>query len=175
MQQNDRTIFYFLIGLSVVMLGMSFAAVPIYRLICQKTGFGGTPQIGLFNVPMPDEDHFIRVRFSATTHRDLPWRFKPKQYEVTAKIGEPTLVFFEAENKSKKDITGMAMYNVSPDKAGIYFGKIQCFCFEQQLLEGGKVMDMPVLFTVSPDILKDDLTKDLKVITLSYTFFEYKK
>lgn len=171
---NNKHITYLLIALTFTMLGASFAAVPLYRLICQKTGFGGTPQVGLFNVEAPLQDHYIRVKFTATTNRDLPWHFTPKQNEVMVKIGEPKLVYYEARNNSYKPIIGMATYNVSPDKAGIFFGKIQCFCFEQQLLEPGQTIDMPVLFTVSPDILKDPFTKDLKTLTLSYTFFEYK-
>lgn len=171
---RDKSVLYLLISLTLTMLGLSFAAVPLYRLICQKTGFGGTPQVGLFNVEAPAVDHYVRVKFTATTHRDLPWRFIPKQHEVTVKIGEPKLVYYEAENRSHLPIIGMATYNVSPDKAGIFFGKIQCFCFEQQRLEPGQTLDMPVLFTVSPDMLKDPLTRDLKTLTLSYTFFEYK-
>jgi cytochrome c oxidase assembly protein subunit 11 len=172
---KDRPLLYGLMGLWVLMLGLSFAAVPLYRLICQKTGFGGTPHIGFFTAEKPKKKHTIRVRFAATTHRDLSWHFKPKNYEVTATIGEPMLVYYEAHNTHNKPIIGMATYNVSPDKAGIYFGKIQCFCFNEQRLEPNQTLDMPVLFTISPDLLKDDLTKDLKVITLAYTFFEYKK
>jgi cytochrome c oxidase assembly protein subunit 11 len=172
---KNNHLIYFLTALTMGMLGASFAAVPLYRLICQKTGFGGTPQVGLFNVEAPKDDHYIRVQFTASTHRDLPWHFIPKQHETIVKIGEPKLVFYQAENRSHRPIIGMATYNVSPDKAGIFFGKIQCFCFEQQRIEPGQILDMPVLFTVSPDILKDPLTKDLKTLTLSYTFFEYRQ
>ncbi|MDP3371824.1 MAG: cytochrome c oxidase assembly protein [Candidatus Paracaedibacteraceae bacterium] len=175
MKDHKNThLFYLLTALSFGMLGASFAAVPLYRLICQKTGFGGTPQVGLFNIAAPAQDQYVRVKFTATTNRDLPWHFVPKQSEVTIKIGEPKLVYYEATNQSYKPIIGMATYNVSPDKAGIFFGKIQCFCFEQQLLKPGETVDMPVLFTISPDILKDPFTKNLKTLTLSYTFFEYK-
>jgi cytochrome c oxidase assembly protein subunit 11 len=172
---KNKHIIYFLTTITLGMLGLSFAAVPLYRLICQKTGFGGTPQIGLFNIEAPKEDHFIRVKFTASTHRNLPWNFIPKQHEVMVKIGEPKLVYYQAENISYRPIVGMATYNVSPDKAGIFFGKIQCFCFEEQRLEAGQTLELPVLLTISPDILKDPLTKDLKTLTLSYTFFEYKK
>lgn len=171
---KNKHLSYFLIALTVGMLAISFAAVPLYRLICKKTGFGGTPQLGLFNIEAPKSDHYVRVKFSATTHRDLPWHFIPKQHEVMVKIGEPKLIYYQAENRSYRPIIGMATYNVSPDKAGIFFGKIQCFCFEQQRIEPGQILDMPVLFTISPDILKDPLTKYLKTLTLSYTFFEYK-
>ncbi len=171
----NQHLVYLLATICISMLSLSFAAVPLYRLICQKTGFGGTPQVGLFNVDAPAQDHFIKVKFTATTNRELPWHFSPKQNEVTVKIGEPKLIYYEATNNSYRPIVGMATYNVSPDKAGIFFGKIQCFCFEQQLLKPGEKVDMPVLFTVSPDILKDPLTKDLKTLTLSYTFFEYKQ
>lgn len=170
---KDRYVSSIVTALAFCMLGLSFAAVPLYRLICQKTGFGGTPQTGLFKAPKPDVDVFIRVKFTASVHKNLPWRFTPKQYEVVAKIGEPTLVYYEARNLSTRPIIGMATYNVSPDKMGIYFGKIQCFCFDQQKLTPKETMDMPVLFTISPDFLKDPSTKNLKTVTLSYTFFEY--
>ncbi len=171
---NSKRFAYILALVSLGMLGLSFAAVPLYRLICQKTGFGGTPQVGLFKAALPLQDHFVTVTFTATTSRDLPWAFTPKNHQLTAKIGEPTLTSYRAKNLSQRPIVGMATYNVSPDKTGIYFGKIQCFCFEPQKLDPGQEMDMPVLFTISPDILKDPLTANVKRITLSYTFFEYK-
>ncbi len=174
-RDKNKQFIYFLSALTFGMLGLSFASVPLYRLICQKTGFGGTPQMGLFNVEPPKKDHYIRVKFSASIHRNLPWHFIPKEHEVMVKIGEPKLVYYHAENKSSRPIIGMATYNVSPDKAGIFFGKIQCFCFEEQKLEPNEALDLPVLLTISPDILKDPLTKDLKTLTLSYTFFELKK
>ncbi|MBA4249758.1 MAG: cytochrome c oxidase assembly protein [Candidatus Puniceispirillum sp.] len=174
MKNNHDHLAYFLISLVIGMLGLSFAAVPLYRLICQKTGFGGTPQIGLLKSEKLKEDHWVRVKFTASINRNLPWEFEPKQNEVKVKIGEPMLVYYSAQNKADYPIIGMATYNVSPDKMGIYFGKIQCFCFEQQKLNPHQKMDMPVLFTISSDILKDSSTKDIKVVTLSYTFFEYK-
>jgi cytochrome c oxidase assembly protein subunit 11 len=172
---KDRHLTLILAAFAAGMLALSFAAVPLYRLICQKTGFGGTPQVGLFNVPAPEKDVYVRVQFTATTNRDLPWTFTPKQSEVMVKVGEPKLVYYEAQNNSYRPIVGMATYNVSPDKAGIYFGKIQCFCFEEQRLEPSQKVDMPVLFSISPDMLKDRMTRDLKTLTLSYTFFEFKK
>lgn len=174
-QKKDKSLLYILSAVALLMLAMAFAMVPLYRLICQKTGFGGTPQKGLFNVPAPATTSYIKVHFTATTHRDLPWSFTPKQHEVIVKIGEPQLIYYEAQNLSQQPIIGMATYNVSPDKAGIYFGKIQCFCFDQQKLDAGERMDMPVLFTISPDFLKDPSTRHLKTLTLSYTFFEYNK
>jgi cytochrome c oxidase assembly protein subunit 11 len=176
---RDKHVSYLLIAGALAMLGLSFAAVPLYRIICQKTGFGGTPQIGLFKIEesmddRPKIDTFVRVKFTATVNRDLPWLFVPKQHEVMAKVGEPKLVYYQAQNLSPRPIIGMATYNVSPDKMGIFFGKIQCFCFEQQRLDPYQTMDMPVLFTISPEMLTDDFTKDVRTVTLSYTFFEYK-
>jgi cytochrome c oxidase assembly protein subunit 11 len=160
--------------LSMAMLGMAYASVPLYRLICQKTGFGGTPQIRL-SASQEVLNRTIKVQFVANVHRNLPWAFSPKQHEVTVRLGENFLAYYFAQNNSTKPIVGMATYNVSPDKAGIYFSKVQCFCFEQQLLSPGQSMDMPVLFYIDPEMDKDPNLKGVTTVTLSYTFFEYKK
>lgn len=156
------------------MLGFAYASVPLYRLFCQKTGFAGTPRV-VKAIPKKSSSKTIRVQFVANTNRDLPWVFYPLQNEITLKIGESSMAYYYAENKSSEPIIGMATYNVSPDKAGYYFNKIHCFCFEQQLLKPGEKMQMPLLFFIDPDFLDDPLTKDLPIITLSYTFFRYKK
>ena len=172
---RDKSVLYLLISLTLTMLGLSFAAVPLYRLICQKTGFGGTPQKALSISDQIAGSREITVQFVANTHRDLPWKFKPLQNEIKMRIGENKLAYYFAENTSDRPIIGMATYNVSPDKAAIYFNKVQCFCFEQQLLKPKQGMEMPVLFFLNPDFAKDPGLKDIKTITLSYTFFEYKK
>lgn len=155
------------------MLGLAYASVPLYKVFCQRTGFGGTPKIGRFaNGKVVNRE--ITVNFVANTHRDLPWEFKPLQRKITLKIGESGLAFYYAKNISDKPIVGMATYNVSPDIAGQYFSKIDCFCFEEQLLGAGEGMDMPVQFFIDPEFANDSMLKDLKEITLSYTFFVFK-
>jgi cytochrome c oxidase assembly protein subunit 11 len=161
-------------ALSLAMLGMAYASVPLYRLICQKTGFGGTPQVA-HTISNETVSRTINVQFVANVHRNLPWTFTPKQHEVKVKLGENFLAYYFAKNNGARPIVGMATYNVSPDKAGIYFSKVQCFCFEEQLLTPGQSMDMPVLFYIDPTMDKDPNLKGVTTVTLSYTFFEYKK
>lgn len=161
--------------MGLVMLGLAYAAVPLYRMFCQQTGFAGTPKIaqGSQNGDVLDQE--VTVRFDASVHRDLPWIFRPGEVQRTVKIGQVAQTFFRAKNLSDKPIVGMATFNVTPDSAAPYFNKVACFCFEQQRLEPGQEMNMPVLFFISPDMVKDRAAKDLKTITLSYTFFVFKK
>ncbi len=175
MGSKDKSLPIILTATVIGMLGLAYASVPLYRLICQKTRFGGTPQKALSISNQIAEGREITVQFVATTHRNLPWKFKPLQNEMKIKIGENKLAYYFAENLSDRSIIGMATYNVSPDKAAIYFNKVQCFCFEQQLLKPNQGMEMPVLFFISPEFADDPNLKDVKTITLSYTFFEYKK
>lgn len=153
------------------MLGLAYASVPLYRLFCQKTGYGGTPKIGGNLSETAPLTRQITVQFTATTHRDLPWGFKPLQHSITLKIGESGMAYYWAENLSDQPIVGMAIYNVSPDKAAPYFHKIACFCFEEQKLVPHQGMEMPVLFYIDPAFAKDPQLKNLHTITLSYTFF----
>jgi cytochrome c oxidase assembly protein subunit 11 len=145
--------------------------VPIYNLFCKITGYGGTTQRAY---PYSDKKGTmdITVKFDANTSPDLPWIFLPKQSEVKVKPGENTLVFYYVENKSSKDIIGTAVFNVSPSKAGKYFNKIHCFCFEEQLVKAGAKMMMPVSFFLSPEIESDQDLKNINTITLSYSFFK---
>src|SRR3954452_3544180 len=152
------------------MVGMSFAAIPLYRLFCAATGFGGTPSIGLAAAPGASGGT-IRVRFNADTNPALPWKFAPDQNDVTLPLGEQQVAFYHATNQARQPVTGMALYNVTPDKAGKYFHKTACFCFNQQTLQGGQTMEFPVSFWVDPAIRDDPNTADVKTITLSYTFF----
>lgn len=152
------------------MVGLSFASVPLYRIFCQVTGLGGTPGVEA-SAPETATDIDFKVRFDANTNPDLPWRFKPLQREVTLKLGEERLAFFEATNLSDKAITGTATFNVTPLKAGQFFVKIDCFCFTEQTLEPGETIDMPVSFYVDPAIYEETNTRDVKTITLSYTFY----
>ncbi|WP_298724141.1 cytochrome c oxidase assembly protein [uncultured Ferrovibrio sp.] len=156
------------------MVGLSFASVPLYDLFCRVTGFGGTPQRAESApaIAKPQEQ-LITVRFNADTGRDMPWKFQPAQREVKVKPGEETLIFYRASNPTDKPIVGQATFNVTPDKAGQYFNKIACFCFEEQRLEPGQTVDMPVSFFVDPDMLTDPKTREVHTITLSYTFFRH--
>tara|TARA_R110002073_G_scaffold12942_2_gene55958 strand:- start:448 stop:1035 length:588 start_codon:yes stop_codon:yes gene_type:complete len=153
------------------MIALSFAAVPLYRIFCQVTGFGGTPQIvEAGSVPMLDRQ--ITVRFNADTDRNLGWRFQPVQQSVRLKLGEQALAFYRARNLDDKPIVGTATFNVTPLKAGQYFNKIECFCFTEQRLEPGQSVDMPVAFYVDPRLNDDPSMVNVETITLSYTFYE---
>jgi len=157
-----------------VMGGLVAASVPLYRLFCAATGYGGTTQRA--NAAPADEvrGRLITVRFDAETAPDLPWSFRPMQLEVKVHPGEQKLAVFHAVNRSPEPITGTASYNVTPNKAGLYFDKLQCFCFSKQHLEPGQSADLTVSFFVDPDIVKDPNTTDVDTITLSYTMFRAK-
>jgi len=157
-------------GLVCGMVGLSFAAVPLYRLFCQVTGYGGTTRAADF-VPASVSDKTIRVRFNADISPDLPWRFQPEVREVELHLGEQALVFYRAENLSGRALTGTATFNVTPLAAGQYFNKIDCFCFTEQRLAAGETADMGVSFFVDPAIAQDPALVRLPSITLSYTFF----
>ncbi len=174
MPKRDRTVAILLTVGFVTMLALAFASVPLYRVFCQKTGFGGTPKISR-DGSTKVINREITVRFVANTHRDLPWTFTPLQHTIRLKIGENGLAFYKAKNFSNHSIVGMATYNVSPDAAGQYFNKVFCFCFEQQRLDANETMEMPVQFFIDPDFAKDPLLKDIAEITLSYTFFVFKQ
>lgn len=152
------------------MTGLSFAAVPLYRMFCQATGYNGTPQIGASIAP-GGNGALIEVRFDANTSPSLPWRFTADQPIVHVPLGEDTLASYSGRNQGKQTITGIATYNVSPDKAAQYFHKTACFCFNEQTLTPGQVASFPLSFWVDPAILTDPDTRDVKSITLSYTFF----
>ncbi len=158
------------VAVMIGMLGLSFAAIPLYRLFCAATGFGGTPSIGLAAAPGASGET-IRVRFNADTNPALPWTFGPDQNEVSLNIGEEQVAFYHATNKARQAVTGMALYNVTPEKAAKYFHKTACFCFNQQTLDAGQTMEFPVSFWVDPAIRTDPETADVKTMTLSYTFF----
>jgi len=152
------------------MIGMSFASVPLYRLFCQVTGYGGVPQRAN-KAPGEVLDRTIKIRFDGNVDGSLPWTFAPVQQTMDVKIGETALAFFKASNNSSTPVTGRAIFNVSPELAGRYFTKIECFCFKQQTLEAGQAVEMPVTFFVDPKIVDDDDTKNITEITLSYTFY----
>ncbi|MCH8861942.1 MAG: cytochrome c oxidase assembly protein [Proteobacteria bacterium] len=167
--KNNRTALV-LAGVAVGMVGMAYAAVPLYQIFCQITGYGGTTQVAQA-AERPILERVIKVRFSANTHRDMPWNFRPLQGMQRARVGEQMLAFFEATNTTAHVITGTATFNVTPHKAGAYFSKIQCFCFTEQTLAPGERADMPVTYFIDPAIMDDPGLDDVKEIVLSYTFF----
>ena len=159
------------VGLVVVMGGLAWASVPFYDWFCRVTGFGGTP--GISETADTDIlDQTITVRFDASLDSKMPWEFKPVEREMTLRIGETGLAFYEAYNPSGRPVAGSASYNVTPYQAGGFFSKIQCFCFEEQVLEPGERVMMPVTFYVDPEIVADRDAKYVHTITLSYTFYE---
>jgi len=170
LQRRHGVVALALVGLVAGMTGLAFASVPLYRLFCQTTGYGGVPQRADRGA---DEvlDRTIRVRFDANVDRALPWSFAPVERVVEVKIGETALVFFKAVNKSNAPVNGTAVFNVVPELAGRYFTKIECFCFKEQTLAAGSSIEMPVTFFVDPKIVDDEDTKNISEITLSYTFY----
>jgi cytochrome c oxidase assembly protein subunit 11 len=152
------------------MIGMAYAAVPLYELFCQVTGYGGTTQrTDQYSQTVLDRE--ITVRFDANVSGGLPWSFKPAQRSVTMPIGETTQISYEATNPFPRATGGRASFNVTPEQAGAYFMKVECFCFTDTVLEPGETMDMPVVFYVDPEIVNVPDLKDIRTITLSYTFF----
>lgn len=159
-----------LIAVLAGMGGLVAASVPLYRLFCAATGYNGTTQRA---TAAPDDvsSAYVTVRFDTEISPDLAWDFRPEQAEVRVHPGQQTQVFFRAVNRSGKTTTGKATFNVTPTKIGIYFDKLQCFCFTQQTLKPGESKDMGVVFFVDPDLLTDPNTRDVRTITLSYTMF----
>ncbi len=174
--RKTRTAMFALAG-ALFMLGLGYAAVPLYDLFCRVTGFGGTTQ----RASEADADLAARfaasagaptisIRFDSSTARGMPWTFKPENTVDTVQFGQRDMAFYTARNDSDEPITGMASYNVEPEQAGRYFNKIQCFCFTEQTLQPGQEVRMPVLFYVDPAALDDPNMKGVEQITLSYTF-----
>lgn len=158
-----------LVGVAFGMVGLTVASVPLYRLFCAYTGFAGTTQRS--EAAGRTAAGTVVVRFNADTDRKLPWGFAPAQRAMTVRLGEQNLAFYKAVNRSGKPVVGRATYNVTPFKAGAYFAKVACFCFEEQTLQPGQAVDMPVSFFVDPAIADDVDSADVREITLSYTFF----
>jgi len=170
---NNRLIAGVLVSVVAGMVGLSFASVPLYRLFCQVTGYGGTTG-RTAQAPAAAQGRIITVRFDANVQADLPWDFKPAQREMKVRVGDTAEASYEARNVSGTPITGTSTYNVTPYKAGPYFSKVDCFCFTEQRLAPGQVASMGVSFFVDPEIFDDPNTREIKTITLSYTFFRAK-
>jgi cytochrome c oxidase assembly protein subunit 11 len=168
-RRNAMTVLLSL-GVAVGMVGLAYASVPLYRLFCQVTGFGGATQKAE-QAPAAVPGTAITVRLDANVNSALPWRFAPEQPQVRLALGETVTMLYRAENLSDQSIVGTATFNVTPLSAGQYFDKIQCFCFQEQRLAPGQSAELPVTFFVDPAILADPETKDIQTITLSYTFF----
>jgi cytochrome c oxidase assembly protein subunit 11 len=169
-KRSNATLAFGLVGVIGAMGGLAFASVPLYRMFCAATGYGGTPQIGPQAGPGAT-DTFITVRFNADVNGGMPWRFEPLQRELRVALGDSHPAFYQARNLSGKPVTGVSTYNVTPEKAAQYFHKTQCFCFNEQTIAAGGEAQFPLEFWVDPAIATDPHTKDVKYITLSYTFF----
>lgn len=172
LRRKNRRILLGALTAAAIMVGASFAAVPLYDLFCRVTGFGGTTQMSS-QAPDPSAiiDRTVSVRFNTDTGRNMPWRFKADQRQVVVKLGQPALISFSVKNPTAAPVAGTALYNVSPAKAGKYFHKTQCFCFDEQIMQPGQDATMPVVFFIDPAMNDDPNLEDVRVITLSYTYF----
>jgi cytochrome c oxidase assembly protein subunit 11 len=177
-RKNARTGMLALLG-ALTMLGLGYAAVPLYDLFCRVTGFGGTTQVAseadASLAAAAGISKTISIRFDGSTARDVPWTFYPSQATDVVQIGQRDLATYVARNDGNEAITGTATFNVEPAQAGLYFHKIQCFCFTEQTLQPGEEVNMPVLYYVDPAILEDEFMADVEQITLSYTFHRAKE
>ncbi|KAL8702014.1 MAG: hypothetical protein Q9224_000214 [Gallowayella concinna] len=162
-------------------VALSYGSVPMYKMICQQTGWGGQPIKASIHSSAADpasrlqpvtSSRRLRITFNGSVSDIMPWRFTPQQREVRVLPGETALAFFTATNKSDEDIIGVATYSVTPGQVAPYFSKIQCFCFEEQRLNAGETVDMPVFFFIDPDFVNDPTMNKIDTITLSYTFFK---
>ena len=168
---GNRAVMLRLVAIMLVMGGLAWASVPLYDLFCRVTGFGGATVTASENRGVALDDT-VEIRFDASLERDMPWHFRPEQRTMTVRLGETNLAFYRAENPTDRPVAGSASFNVAPFSAGAYFTKIDCFCFEEQVLQPGEAADMPVTFYVDPAILDDADASRVPTITLSYTFHE---
>lgn len=175
-EYKNKTATYYAAAFAITFLALSFAAVPIYRAVCKRTGWGGIPitDSRMFTpdklIPV-DTNKRIRIQFTCQSSGVLPWKFTPLQREVYVVPGETALAFYKAKNMGKEDIIGMATYSVSPDNVAPYFNKIQCFCFEEQRLAAGEEVEMPVFFFIDPEFAKDPQMRHIDDVVLHYSFF----
>ncbi len=167
--RRNRRVAFHCHGLCGLHGGMAFAAVPLYKMFCQVTGFGGTPRIADSESQIRGE-RTLTVRFDANTSGELDWHFEPETTSIQLQTGVTATVFYRVTNRSRRPVTGMATYNVAPDQAGPFFNKISCFCFTEQTLAPGETIEMPVVFFLDPALEKDPMMKNAESLTLSYTF-----
>uniref|UniRef100_A0A1I8P5T0 Cytochrome c oxidase assembly protein COX11, mitochondrial n=1 Tax=Stomoxys calcitrans TaxID=35570 RepID=A0A1I8P5T0_STOCA len=175
-KKNLRSTLYYVTAGGVLIVGLSYAAVPLYRMFCQAYSYGGTTSQGhdaeKVETMEKVKDRIIKVRFNADVASSMRWNFRPQQYEIKVAPGETALAFYTAKNPTDHPVIGISTYNVVPFEAGAYFNKIQCFCFEEQQLNPHEEVDMPVFFYIDPEYVKDPKLENVDSITLSYTFFE---
>ena len=162
------------VGVAGLMLGLSFAAVPLYRMFCAMTGYGGTTQ-RVYAAPAAPGERTLTVRFDSNVAGGLPWAFEPETRQITLRTGETRTVFYRVTNLTDRALSATASYNVTPDQAGGYFDKLSCFCFSEQTLGPKETAEWPVVFFLDPALEKDEAMKRVDQLTLSYTFFESKK
>ncbi len=168
--RRHRTVALWCALVAVGMVGAAYAAVPLYRLFCQATGYDGTPRTA--TAPSTRVlDQTLNIRFDANVAPGLPWRFEPVRTKMSVKIGETALAVFRATNLSDRPIRGTATFNVLPEQTAVFFNKLQCFCFTEQLLQPGETAELPVTFFIDPQITQDKEARTATEITLSYTFF----
>lgn len=160
-----------LAGIVVGMVGLAYASVPLYEIFCRVTGFGGTTQVAERSSEQV-VDRTFTIRFDSNVNDALPWRFKPRVNEVDVKVGENKLAIYRATNTGDVPVVGTATFNVTPEKAGLYFNKVQCFCFTEQVLMPGESVEMPVSFFLDPALMDDAKMDGVTTVTLSYTFFK---
>lgn len=169
---RNRTTQLILVGVAIGMLTLGFYSKTLYDTFCKVTGFGGTPKIAMnednLSVVL---DRVVTVNFDSNVSTDLPWQFRPAQRSMDVQLGQTGLAYYTAKNTSDKPVTGVATFNVTPQKAAEYFVKTECFCFTDQTLQPGEEMDMPVLFFIDPEMDASERHSDVKDVVLSYTFF----
>lgn len=172
-EKTNRKTAFIISLVALGMLALGFASVPLYRIFCQVTGLGGTTQVATESeaATVAIADKVVSIRFDSNVAQDMPWTFQPEHITDKVTVGARDMAIYLAENNSDHSITGTATFNVTPQAAGKYFNKIQCFCFTQQTLKAGEKVRMPVLYYVDPAILDDPDTQDIEEITLSYTFY----
>lgn len=172
LQRKNKKTLKVTLGIVAGMIVLSFASVPLYRTLCQVTGWGGTTKRITQNTSQVYDREMV-IQFNADVDPHMPWSFTPDLRQVKVKIGQDGIISYSARNDGKLPIAGTAIYNVTPLQAGKYFNKTQCFCFGEQILQPGQKVHMPVTFFVDPKIMEDRDLKDLKTITLSYTFYRH--
>lgn len=177
-QKKLRSTTLYWTGIGVLVVGLSYSAVPLYRMFCQSYSYGGTISAGhdatKVSLMSPVKDRKIKIKFSADTAASMQWNFKPQQLEITVVPGETALAFYTATNPTDKQVIGISTYNVLPFEVGQYFNKIQCFCFEEQMLNPHEQVDMPVFFYIDPEFAEDPKMEFVNEVVLAYTFFEAK-